>query len=87
MADAFSREELLSLIERELGGLHHHFLTKAKQIAHTLNPRLTDEDLLNPDNFTSLITDARYTYADGLAAGVLSAKMALRAALDGDAGL
>ncbi len=87
MADALSREELLSLIERELEGLHRHFLIQAKQIAHTLNPRLTDEDLLNPDNFTPLITDPRYTYADGLAAGVLSAKMALRAALNGDTGL
>lgn len=81
MTPAIPEENLLLLIEDELSALHHHYLQRAKAVAHELNPRLTDEDLLNPDNFPDIMRDPRYTYADGLAAGILSAKMAIKAAL------
>jgi hypothetical protein len=78
-----TEEMLLSLIENELSSLHNHYLQRAKAVAHKINPRLTDEDLLNPDNFPDIMQDPRYTYADGLAAGILSAKMAIKAAIYG----
>lgn len=79
-----AKDQLLSLIEQELDRLHRHHIDQAKKVAHGINPRLTDEDLLNPDNFPEVIADPRFTYADGIAAGVLSAKIALRAALCDD---
>lgn len=76
-----TKNHILALIEQELDRLHRHHIEQAKKVAHAINPRLTDEDLLNPDNFPEVIADPRFTYADGIAAGVLSAKIALRAAL------
>lgn len=76
-----TKNHILALVEQELDRLHRHHIDQAKRVAHAINPRLTDEDLLNPDNFPEVIADPRFTYADGIAAGVLSAKIALRAAL------
>ena len=73
-----TEQDLLLLIEKELTTLHQHYVQRAKLVAHQVNPRLTDEDLLNPDNFPDIMRDPRYTYADGLAAGILSAKMAIK---------
>lgn len=72
-------EELLANLEVELDALHKQQSQKAKKLAHRLRPDLTDEDLLNPDNFKQIINDPDYMYEDGLAAGILSAKIALRA--------
>lgn len=81
MLSAAMKDQILTLIEQELDRLHRHHIDQAKKVAHSINPRLTDEDLLNPDNFPEVIADPRFTYADGIAAGVLSAKIALRAAV------
>lgn len=49
--------------------------------AQLRNPRLTTEDVLQPDDFPELSTDPRYTYEDGVLAGLLVAQVALRATL------
>ena len=74
-------EHVLDEIEKVLSGLHEYQTNKARQIAHRIRPDLTSEDLLNPDNFSELISDPNFMYEDGIAAGILAAKMALRARL------
>jgi hypothetical protein len=83
MVPQLTNSELVALIENELSQLHAHHLRRAKKVAHGINAHLTDEDLLNPDNFPEIVSDPRYTYEDGLAAGVLAAKIALRSVLNG----
>jgi hypothetical protein len=73
--------ELIDALESYLSTMHEHQLKKTQRIAREHNPKLTDEDLLNPDNFKYLINDARYTYEDGTAAGIMAAKIAIRSFL------
>lgn len=72
-------EALVELFEAELSALHAQQLARAAGVARTVRPGLTAEDLLNPDNFPGLIADPRFMYEDGQAAGILSAKIAVRA--------
>jgi hypothetical protein len=72
---------MLEHIERVLTELHHQQRQRALRAAERVRPGLTSEDLLNPDNFTELILDPDFMYEDGAAAGILAAKMALRASL------
>lgn len=74
-------EIVLDLIESVLSALHQQQVNKAKKLAQSINPRLTDEDLLNPDNFPEVVNNPDYLYEDGIAAGILSAKIALRVEL------
>jgi hypothetical protein len=73
--------ELLDELEHYLTKVHEHQVLKAAAVARVHNKHLTDEDLLNPDNFPYLISDPKYTYEDGMAAGILAAKIAARAFL------
>lgn len=73
--------ELLDELEIYLTQVLSHQISKAAAVAHEHNKHLTDEDLLNPDNFPYLINDPKYTYEDGMAAGILAAKIAVRSFL------
>jgi hypothetical protein len=70
---------LLAEVENTLNELHEQQTAKARRQAHKIRPDLTSEDLLNPDNFIEVISDPNFMYEDGIAAGILSAKIALRA--------
>lgn len=72
---------MLAEVERTLGGLHEQQVAKARKIAQRIRPDLTPEDLLNPDNFPEIIRNPDFMYEDGMAAGMLAAKIALRARL------
>ncbi len=78
---SMDKEALMAHIEELLSSLHQHQCEKARKIAHQHLPNLTAEDLLNPDNFPAVVRDPNFMYEDGLAAGILSAKIAVRAAL------
>jgi hypothetical protein len=52
---------------------------KVLALARTINPRLTEDDILSPQDFPELIEDSRFNYEDGLLAGLISAQIALRA--------
>jgi len=52
---------------------------KVLAVARSINPRLTEDDILSPQDFPELIEDSRFNYEDGLLAGLISAQMALRA--------
>ena len=74
-------EGLLAEFEALLSKLHDQQNAKARSAAHRIRPDLTAEDLLNPDNFADIIADPDFMYEDGMAAGILSAKIAIRAKL------
>lgn len=76
-----SIEEILPLLEEVLDKLHEQQVAKSQKVGQLTYPGLTKEDVLNPDNFPQLIWDPRFMYEDGMSAGILSAKMALRAYL------
>jgi hypothetical protein len=54
---------------------------KVLAIARSVNPRLTEDDILSPYDFPELAADPRFGYEDGLLAGLISAQIAVRARL------
>lgn len=48
-------------------------------IARAIDPRITSDDVLSPDDFPALAADPRFAYEDGQLAGLLSAQIAVRA--------
>lgn len=52
---------------------------KVLRVARTFLPSLTFEDILNPQTFPELNRSALFNYEDGILAGLLSARIALRA--------
>lgn len=78
-----TRESPIDELEDLLQKLHDQQRLKAKRMAQRLVPELTDEDVLNPDDFPALVQNPHFMYEDGLAAGILSAKIAVRAYLKG----
>ena len=52
---------------------------KVLAVARTHHARLTEDDLLSPQDFPELVDDPRFNYEDGLLAGLISAQIALRA--------
>jgi len=52
---------------------------KVLAVARSINPRMTDDDVLSPHDFPELADDPRFNYEDGLLAGLLSAQIAVRA--------
>ena len=73
---------LIDKVEALLSEMHKQQVEKAKKVAHKIIPSLTDEDLLNPDNFAQIAQSPQFMYEDGIAAGILSSKIALRALLN-----
>ena len=72
------RDALQSLFDE----MHSQQREKAAFAARQIRSNLTTEDLLNPDNFPEIINNPRFTYEDGIAAGILSSQMAVRALLN-----
>lgn len=50
------------------------------KIGRRLIPRLTGDDVLQPNDFPELEFNPHFRYEEGVLAGLLSAQMALRAA-------
>ncbi len=49
--------------------------------ARRLNPRLTEDDVQQPQDFPELSGNPEWQYEDGILAGYLAAQMAVRARL------
>jgi len=69
-------------IEAELEALEELQKKKVLDLARRLRPDLTAEDIQNPHDFPEL-GDTDWHYADGVLAGIQSARAALRAARGG----
>jgi|688.fasta_scaffold1922735_2 hypothetical protein len=71
--------ELMDRLEALLAKMQADQVARTVQLAGRIIPGLTHEDILNPDNFPKLMADKSFIYEDGIAAGLLSAKIAVRA--------
>jgi hypothetical protein len=49
--------------------------------ARRLNPRITEDDIQQPQDFPELYGNPEWQYEDGILAGYLAAQMAVRARL------
>lgn len=72
---------IMNRLEELLSKMQSDQVARTIAIAGKLVPGLTHEDILNPDNFPQLMNDKSFIYEDGLAAGILAAKIAVRAEL------
>jgi hypothetical protein len=54
---------------------------KLTELAAKINPQLTPDDLLQPHDRPELARDAQFNFEDGILSGLISAQLALRAAL------
>jgi hypothetical protein len=71
--------ETFEEVDRYLEQMVEHQRAKVLRIAREVNPVLTADDILNPQDFPALVGDEAFNYEDGLLAGMISAKIALRA--------
>jgi len=74
-------EKIIAQLEAVLLELHSYQVARATSVARLKRPELTSEDLLNPDDYLEIISDPHYMHEDGQAAGILSAKIAVRTEL------
>lgn len=56
-----------------------HQQSKVLQTARLRIPHLTGDDILNPHDFPELRADPLFNYEEGIAAGLMTAQMAVRA--------
>ncbi len=71
MIQAAQIEELLqSMIQKQQ--------QKVLNVANSILPNVTHEDIRNPQDFPALFDDAVFNYEDGILTGYLSVQMALR---------
>lgn len=68
----------LDAIERVLEELITYQRRRVLEHARRLNPRLTEDDVAQPQDFPELAQNADWNYEDGILAGYLSVQMALR---------
>ncbi len=73
------RESLAQEFEEVLEGLVRHQRGRVLAEARRLDPRLTADDVLQPDDCPALSRDPHWNYEDGVLAGLLAAQIALRA--------
>ena len=75
MTDDADREGIDELLSEMIDQQRSRVL----EVASGLDPRLTLDDILSPQDFEVLVGDPRFNYEDGQLAGLLSAQIAVRA--------
>ncbi|MBI3450531.1 MAG: hypothetical protein HY049_16670 [Acidobacteria bacterium] len=78
-AESSQEIELFHEIERLFEEMVVHQRRRLEALARSLDPALSSDDLLSPDDFPILARDPRFQFEDGLLAGLLSARTAIRA--------
>jgi len=71
--------EILHQIERLFEEMVVQQRRRLEALARSIDPALSSDDLLSPDDFPTLARDPRFQFEDGLLAGLLSARTAIRA--------
>lgn len=77
--DVSELPELETKIENLFEELVAHQQKKVLEIARLRIPHLTADDILNPHDFPELQADPIFNYEEGIAAGLMTAQMAIRA--------
>jgi hypothetical protein len=77
--DLFTAEQAQELLEEMITHQRHKVLALAQRI----RPGLTDEDIRNVHDFPDVFNDPFFQFEDGQLAGLVAAKIALKARLMG----
>lgn len=65
-------------VQKLLGELEFYHNSKLMQFGRKIVPTLTQEDVLQPNDFPELENNPLFRYEEGLLAGIRTAQMALR---------
>jgi hypothetical protein len=79
MSDEAEAHGLFTQVEALLEEMVAQQRERLVALARTLDPALSADDLLSPDDFPAVSRDPRFNFEDGLLAGLLSARTAIRA--------
>jgi hypothetical protein len=71
--------EILRAVEALLDEMVGQQQGKLLALARRIDPRLSADDLLSPYDFPGLAQDPRFSFEDGVLAGLISARTAFRA--------
>ena len=71
-------DDLLKRIDILIDEMIEQQKTKVQKVGNVLNPRVTREDILNPQDFPELKFDPQFNYEDGLLSGILAVQTAIR---------
>jgi hypothetical protein len=71
-------EKLFADIETVLERMISQQREKVVEVAQDIVPHLTPEEVQNPQDYPEIAGDAMFNFEDGLLAGLMSARMALR---------
>ncbi len=71
----------MDLIDTVFAELIAHQRKRVLEHARRLNPRVTEDDIQQPQDFPELWGNPEWQYEDGILAGYQAAQMALRARL------
>ena len=69
---------MIEIFEKELQEMIEHQRIKVQQVANIINPHVTREDILNPQDFPELKFDFQFNYEDGILSGMLATQVMLR---------
>lgn len=72
-------ESIFIDIEKLISEMIEQQRIKVLRVARTIHPDLTQEDIMNPQDFPELMRNAKFNFEDGILAGLISAQIALRA--------
>jgi len=73
-----NNDNLIERIEELLEEMVEQQKAKVQKVADILNPRVTREDILNPQDFPELKFDPQFNYEDGLLSGLIAVQTAIR---------
>jgi hypothetical protein len=78
-ADARGQEALFTQIEDLFDEMVAQQRDRLVALARSIDPTLSADDLLSPYDYPAVARDPRFSFEDGLLAGLMSARTALRA--------
>ncbi len=69
------KEIMIESFEEKLELMIEQQRNKVQNVANMINPRITREDILNPEDFPELKFDSQFNYEDGILSGMLAVRM------------
>lgn len=73
-----NNHDLIIKIEELIEEMVKQQRIKVQNVANVINPRVTREDILNPQDFPELKFDHQFNYEDGLLSGIIAVQTAIR---------
>ncbi len=73
-----NNDNLIERIEQLVEEMVNQQKVKVQNVANMINPRVTREDILNPQDFPELKFDPQFNYEDGLLSGIIAVQTAIR---------